>query len=439
MYIILLLASAFIALCSADIKTDHEVKSLPGLDWQPEFKHYAGLLNVSTTRSLSYWFVESQGDKDHDPLVLWLNGGPGCSSLFGFLQEHGPFLLAEGDDIELKLLKNPHSWNKFANVIYLEAPAGVGFSQNDLFSSTVYNDNNTAVDNVIFLIAFLEAYPEYKGRDFYITGESYGGCYVPTLANKLLEQKAHVELKLKGISIGNGVTKNSYFKFSEVALGFHGAKISLYSLGKLLREICPSGFDKFCEGSEVVSDPKIHLKFTQSYRNMMMSNSVKRDINIYDINRRCYSDVGCSGNGISQYLNQVEVQRALHFVAEKGQKVEWDACNYTINRRYIACEDMTDDVKNLLKKNVKILYFYGETDTVCPFIMGDLFVHQIGSNPETIQWFVDDLYAGTKTTFDGGLIYTTIADCGHMAAAWKPKQTARAVHHFINGIEDWDS
>uniref|UniRef100_A0A1I7SXB9 Carboxypeptidase n=1 Tax=Bursaphelenchus xylophilus TaxID=6326 RepID=A0A1I7SXB9_BURXY len=424
-----LLLSLTVSLSSADIKSDHEVTSLPGLEWQPYFKHYAGRLNISETKSLSYWLIESQNDKDKDPLLLWMNGGPGCSSFFGLLQEHGPFLLSEEKD-DLKLHKNPNAWNNFANVVYLETPAGSGFSLNTNYSVSQLNDNVTAEDNLNFLHQFLEAYPEYKGRDFYITGESYGGCLVPTFANHVLLAKEKIELNFKGIAMGNAVTDNQWSNYKEVSLALHGASLTLPVLGQWMREFCPSGFDNLCKGGQV---SKKTVKLGEIYANMMSNVNKDHFINAYDINRPC--------NGIDnlgKYLNQPEVQKALHLAVD-GTAVKWQECNDGIYHHYNVCKDITDDVKNIQENNLKILYFYGETDTVCPFIIGDLFTHKIGKNPKTAPWFFDDLYAGTRTTFDGNLTYTTIADCGHMAAAWKPKQTARAVHHFINDISDWNN
>lgn len=62
----------------------------------------------------------------HDPLIFWFNGGPGCSSLLGFMQEHGPYVMDDETDF---FFKNEYSWNKEANIVYIESPAGVGFSE----------------------------------------------------------------------------------------------------------------------------------------------------------------------------------------------------------------------------------------------------------------------------------------------------------------------
>ena len=98
--------------------------NLPGTDpWT--VNAFSGYLNVSSTKSLHYVFVESQRDPASDPLVIWFNGGPGCSSLIAFFQEHGPYVI---DDGESYVKNNPYSWNTKANMIYLESPAGVGYS-----------------------------------------------------------------------------------------------------------------------------------------------------------------------------------------------------------------------------------------------------------------------------------------------------------------------
>ena len=114
-----------------------------------------------------YWFVESESDPANDPIGLWLNGGPGCSSMDGLLYEHGPLLVNHNGT---ELVRNPYSWSTVANVLYLEAPAGVGFSYPPPTGS--FGANQTAVDNTEALLAWFADFPEYKGNDFYISGES---------------------------------------------------------------------------------------------------------------------------------------------------------------------------------------------------------------------------------------------------------------------------
>lgn len=135
------------------------------------------------SKEIFYWFVEAQKDPDTAPLVFWTNGGPGCSGLAGFLTENGPFKVGfDGKN----LVHNSHAWNKIANMIFVEQPAGVGFSPAG--ENPKYSDENSANDNQHFIMKFYERYPALKTHDFYLSSESYGGHYLPTLAKVLVEK-----------------------------------------------------------------------------------------------------------------------------------------------------------------------------------------------------------------------------------------------------------
>ena len=137
------------------------------------------------TGQMFYWFVESQRDAAHAPVILWTNGGPGCSGLAGFLTEHGPFRVkADGKSLSVNHL----AWNKIVNMVFIEQPVGVGFSKTD--KEIQYGDYQAAEDNFKFVLGFFKRYPEYKGNDFYISSESYGGHYMPTLGKLLADRGA---------------------------------------------------------------------------------------------------------------------------------------------------------------------------------------------------------------------------------------------------------
>lgn len=99
---------------------------------------YSGYLNVNDEKKLHYIFIESRNNATSDPVLLWFNGGPGCSSLLGFMQEHGPWVIEDG---ATQVTENPYPWNANASLIYLESPAGVGFSPwNQTKEKMIYND-----------------------------------------------------------------------------------------------------------------------------------------------------------------------------------------------------------------------------------------------------------------------------------------------------------
>ncbi|KAM0948866.1 putative carboxypeptidase D [Dioscorea sansibarensis] len=182
-----------------------KVGSLPGQPKGLRFNQYAGYVTVDahSGRALFYYFVESPQDSLRKPLVLWLNGGPGCSSLgIGAMLELGPFRVNSDGET---LYSNEYAWNKVANIIFLESPAGVGFSYSNSTSDYESSgDKRTADDTYIFLIKWLERFPQYKGRDFYITGESYAGHYVPELADTIITNNMHINtttINLQGIAV----------------------------------------------------------------------------------------------------------------------------------------------------------------------------------------------------------------------------------------------
>lgn len=145
-----------------------EIKNLPGLSFKIKFRQYSGYLDAPNGKHLFYWFVESQYHPEKAPVVLWLNGGPGCSSLYGLFNQIGPFFVRSDGKT---LYKNKNSWNKVANLLFLETPAGTGFSYKDDMNYTT-NDDQTAMDNFVALKNFFQKYPRFSNNKFYIAGKN---------------------------------------------------------------------------------------------------------------------------------------------------------------------------------------------------------------------------------------------------------------------------
>lgn len=164
---------------------------------------WAGLLPISSspneTRKLFFWFFPPGPQGSLDDLIFWTNGGPGCSSLEGLLQENGPFTWPTGTAVPVV---NEHSWTNLSSVLWIEQPVGTGFSQG---KPNIQNEDDLAAQLTGFLQQFLEVFSELKGKNFYITGESYAGMYVPYIANYIYEHPGVVDLNLKGIWISDPV------------------------------------------------------------------------------------------------------------------------------------------------------------------------------------------------------------------------------------------
>lgn len=144
-----------------------QVTSLPG--WTDPFRsnQYSGYLSVNGGKQIHYHFVESESNPATDNVVLWLNGGPGCSSLIGFWSENGPFTM-NGDGT---ISENPGRWCQKANVLYLEGPIGVGFSYWPGQPLPYYvNDTETAADNAAALVAFMQKFPAFASNPLWLSG-----------------------------------------------------------------------------------------------------------------------------------------------------------------------------------------------------------------------------------------------------------------------------
>jgi len=197
---------------------------LPG--WSPlplPSAQYSGFLDANETGSLQmhYWLVEAEESPETKPLLLWFNGGPGASSLYGLLVELGPFLLSDSSlkgDVYLKtgipqLLYNPSHWAKVANVVALSMPPPIGFSYclpkgpsatgNDCGP---WNDFSTAQVTYTAIKSFFKRFPQYADRDVWLSGESYAGVYVPEIVKLVLANQPQNGINLKGFLVGDACT-----------------------------------------------------------------------------------------------------------------------------------------------------------------------------------------------------------------------------------------
>lgn len=158
---------------SLSLAATPEPVTLPGLPETPSFKSYAGYVQVdaASDRNLFYFFAESQNGDPNAPVTLWQTGGPGCSSLIAMLSEQGPYRVNASDPSKLTL--DDYSWNMQSHVLWVESPAGVGFSYSKNPSDYInVNDTRTANDMYNFLQTFFtDLFPQYQNNRFYVTGE----------------------------------------------------------------------------------------------------------------------------------------------------------------------------------------------------------------------------------------------------------------------------
>ncbi|ONM26629.1 Serine carboxypeptidase 1 [Zea mays] len=338
------------ASCAAAAAAADRITRLPG---QPEvsFGQYSGYVGVDGDgggkRALFYYFVEADApDPASKPLVLWLNGGPGCSSLgVGAFSENGPFR-PSGQ----VLVKNEYSWNKEANVIYLETPAGVGYSYSaDAAYYQGVDDKMTAMDNMVFLQRWLQKFPQYRGRDLYIAGESYAGHYIPQLAEAMVEfnNKEERIFNLKGVALGNPVL--------EFATDFNSRAEYFWSHG-LISDATFRAFTSACNYSRYVAEyyggalsplcARVMNRVTRETSRFVDKYDVTLDVFLSSVLSQSktlspHEQVGqrvdvCVEDETVRYLNRRDVQAALH--ARLVGVDKWAVCSrYPIHSARHSC------------------------------------------------------------------------------------------------------
>ncbi|RHY46805.1 hypothetical protein DYB34_010454 [Aphanomyces astaci] len=432
------LTSTVLALQRLRPPNAHEIHDLPGYnDSTPiDFKHYAGRLPLpSSGQELFYWLVESQDDPATDPIVLWLNGGPGCSSLGGFFTELGPFVVQP----DLTVKRNKYAWNRHANMVFLEAPAGVGFSQ-PLLTSSDYNDHTTAANTHEFLREFFDAYPSFQNRPFYIAGESYAGRYIPFLITKLLASPLP-KVHLVGFLIGNPSTNYEIDHNSYVDYYYTHGLISLENymavgaacgdnVGRCV--VSSVNCSAACEaalqdGILSIDEPALNRYYI--YGDVCLLNKSQAHPFKYRNLRPPPTPLSdavttpCTNTFTQEYLRQPLVQEALHLSHLKA--VGWRHCSNAVGHMYVRSSSSMELYPAILAAGIKALIYSGDADMVVNFMGTQRWISTEGLGLKVTDkwraWFgPDKQLAGYLEEYAGGLTFKTVKGAGHMVPAVRP-------------------
>uniref|UniRef100_A0A8D3EDE8 Carboxypeptidase n=1 Tax=Scophthalmus maximus TaxID=52904 RepID=A0A8D3EDE8_SCOMX len=418
-----------------------EVTFLPGLVKQPNFKQYSGYLSVAGGKHLHYWFVESQKDPSSDPVVLWLNGGPGCSSLDGLLTEHGPFLIQD-DGVTLQY--NPYSWNKIANMLYLESPAGVGFSYSDVPNYET-NDTEVSMNNYQALKEFFRLFPEYSSNKLFLTGESYGGIYIPTLSERVMEDSS---LNLQGIAVGNGMASYEMNDNSLVYFSYYHGLLGRALWTRLQMFCCRDGTCDFYNSQDKNCSDSV-----SEVQSIVYSSG----LNMYNLYAPCAGGVGqrklrglafhhasvrldppCTNSTPSYlYLNSPFVKAALHI---SPKALDWLICSLEVNMNYgrIYMDMRKQYLKLLSALKYRVLVYNGDVDMACNFMGDEWFVESLQQEVvvQRRPWFYDDddgrQVGGFIKEFEN-MAFLTVKGSGHMVPSDKPIAAFAMFTRFIKG------
>ncbi|KAJ9159536.1 hypothetical protein P3X46_025040 [Hevea brasiliensis] len=420
-------------------KENDRIQSLPG---QPKvaFEQYGGYITVdkSAGRAYYYYFVEAKHSKESLPLLLWLNGGPGCSSLaYGAMEELGPFRVHSDGKT---LYNNNFSWNEAANVLFLESPAGVGFSYSNRTSDyNDFGDRKTAADNYLFLRHWLKRFPEYKSRDLYISGESYAGHYVPQLAHTILyhNKKANQTIiNLKGIAIGNAVINDETDNLGMYDYYGNHALTSPETVQKI---------HQYCNFSpDFVSKQSRECNLASG-----KADHDTADIDIYNIYwplchngnltakpkqaSLAYFDP-CSDYYVQAYFNTPEVQEAMHANVTKLNH-DWEPCSDILGSWKDSPSTVIPLLQEFMANGLRVWIYSGDTDGRVPVTSTQYSIAKmkLPTKTEWYPWYLNGEVGGYSQVYQGDLTFVTVRGAGHQVPSYQPERSLSMIKHFLSG------
>ncbi|KAH9299268.1 hypothetical protein KI387_030950 [Taxus chinensis] len=437
--------------CCYGVGGDQAADKITKLPGQPDvnFDQYGGYVTVSQKdgRALFYWLTEASREVSSKlPLVLWLNGGPGCSSVaYGASEEIGPFRI---DKNASGLYVNEFSWNKVANLLFLESPAGVGFSYtnttSNLFST---GDKRTAQDALIFLLNWFERFPQYRHREFYICGESYAGHYVPQLAKKIYEyNKSHKSkpfINLKGFMVGNAVTDDLYDGIGTTQYWWNNALISDATYQSIMKN-CNFSAESYSDACNEIQDyaenHDMGIIDPYSIYSPVCTEAIGNKTKTFkrfkkSMLRRKAGYDPCTENYSEIYYNRKDVQEALH-ANTTGIPYRWTSCSDVLFESWLDSDfSMLPVYKELIQGGLRIWVFSGDTDSVVPVTATRLSLAHLNLTVKTpwYPWYTNNQTVGGRTEVYEGLTFTTVRGAGHEVPLHQPRRALILFKSFLAG------
>lgn len=420
----------------------------------PTVNVYTGYLDVDYgAKHMFFYFFESRRDPAKDDAMMWINGGPGCSSAMGLLMELGPCSIDMKGESPNGTVWNPHSWNNEANIFFLDQPVGVGYSYAD-YGETVETTEDAARNVHAFITIFFETFSEFSGRPIHLSGESYGGRYLPAFAsyifdkNQIAKQAGQPTINLTSVLIGNGITDIStlYAGRYEIECGTAALEVPFQMINTCVRmkvalPRCNAAMKRHCVDSFDSIDCRAAVNFCDSELSTGYWASGR---NVYDVSKMCVGDSLCylENSAIADFLNRPDVRELLGAQTPNN----FSACSREVGTNFNAHMDKYAVpsqyyVSGLLERGIPILIYAGTYDWQCNWVANKLWVdklewtgQQAYNSADWRDWMVEGNRAG-ETKKAGALTFATIRGAGHMVPHDKPAEAFAMVSRWLSGKE----
>ncbi|KAL3730144.1 hypothetical protein ACJRO7_027188 [Eucalyptus globulus] len=454
-----------VLLSASAASSQYIVETLPGFPGRLPFKLETGYISVGEIEFF-YYFVQSTGNPEADPLLLFMNGGPGCSGLNAFLFQIGPLKFNTTDYTGglPSLLYEPDAWTKTANIIFIDAPIGAGFSYAMTASAYNFTDSLNAAQMQIFLRNWLAAHPSFETNPVFVGSDSYSGMYTPMVATEILrgnEAGLKPYIHLRGIILSCPHT-DAYLEANARISFAHRLALISNALYQALEKDCGGNFvdstnancsedlTVYNELIELISETNvldpvctfISPKSKEAFK-IAISNQEKHGRSLQDITKDHLiplprlRDHQCS---YFEYLlsdiwgNYPGVQEALH--VRPGTVSEFFRCNISLAYT-VDVTSVLDYHKNLTNLGMQVLVFGGDHDMLIPHNGLEEWIKWLDLTVDIDwrPWYVDGQVAGyTRNYKHSGyrLTYATIKGAGHSPTESKRRECYKMFNRWIH-------
>lgn len=413
----------------------NEPKSLGDTDGPWEYlgvTGYSGLVNMNglSGSSLFYWLFEAiDGNITTDklPLVLWLQGGPGCSGELGMLWENiSPITIsATAQAFRTNLT---WTWGTNYHIMSVDFPYGAGYS----YANQAGDEKNTTASATYYLYRLLAKlgakYPTWFNRNFYIFGESYGGHWVPGLAYNILQQNAlntGFNIPLQGIAIGDPWVDPST---QSQTYGTYAYSTSLINSNELN---IVNYYQSLVTSQLATGDVyQAEANWENSYTAVI---DFSGGVNEYNV--RVYGEY--DNSMLDTWLNQASTKSLLNVPSS----AQWVSCNNTVYDYYKA-DIMNSSIVFLpyiLSQKVSVMIYNGQDDLIVNSPGVENMMAKISwpgasgfANAPKVNWMVNGNIAGYAQTYNN-LTFVLVLDSGHMAPHDQPVNVKDMAMRYING------
>ncbi|GAB0086714.1 Carboxypeptidase [Sergentomyia squamirostris] len=405
----------------------------PEMNFAPS---YSGYLTVDKqyNSNLFFWYFPAKVNKEGAPVVVWLQGGPGASSLFGLFTENGPFEFTKSG----KVNPRKYSWHHNHHLIYFDNPVGTGFSFTDDDKGYATNEKEVGINLYEALDQFFTMFEEIRKNDFWVTGESYGGKYVPAVTHRIDKMNPTVEenkrINLKGMAIGNGLSDPQHqLKYGDY----------LFQLGL----IDTNGRDLFHEyekrGVEAIHKHDFDAAFEifDELINMdqLPSGSIFKNLTGFDtyFNYLRNADSPIDDKNMGDFLQRADVRKAIHV----GNNTFHDTSGENKVEEHLK-RDVMDSVATWvsdLLTNYRVCIYNGQLDVIVAYPLTVNYLAQLKFKDRDIYlkapryiWRVDKDIAGYAKEA-GNLVEVMVRNAGHMVPADQPKWALDLITRLTSG------